>query len=430
MTGYLLLANFMKNLSSFSERFTRQSGIGELMQDLNEAIGSNDPNVCMLGGGNPAIIPAVMDVFRQESQRLIDTHTLDHSLGYYSSPQGDLGFIRILCDFFNEQYGWDISEKNIALTNGSQNSFFYLFNTFAGDMPNGQKKKILFPLAPEYIGYRDIGLSDDMFVSAKPSIEYLSDGQFKYHIDFNALTIDENIAAICVSRPTNPTGNVITDTELDTLDRLAQQHNIPLIIDNAYGLPFPGTIYTNTQLQWHKNIILGLSLSKLGLPGVRTGIVIANEETINVISSMNGTLCLAPNNMGASLVSRLIQSKEILSLRDNIIRPFYQKKMHHAIELVRTLFNGVTVHTHKPEGAFFLWLWFPDLPITSKALYRILKEKKVFVIPGEDFFIGIDTAWPHQYQCIRINYALSDSQLARGLEIIAEEVKQLSTTSA
>lgn len=43
---------------------------------------------------------------------------------------------------------------------------------------------------------------------------------------------------ICVSWPTNPTGNVITDEELLKLDALANQHGIPLVIDNAYGVPF------------------------------------------------------------------------------------------------------------------------------------------------------------------------------------------------
>lgn len=42
----------------------------------------------------------------------------------------------------------------------------------------------------------------------------LPDGQFKYHVDFEHLTIGDDIGAICVSRPTNPTGNVITDDEV------------------------------------------------------------------------------------------------------------------------------------------------------------------------------------------------------------------------
>lgn len=420
----------MKHLSSFAERFTRPSGIAELMQDLGEAVNSGDPELCMLGGGNPALIPEVMDVFRQEAQHLLDEKTLDHSLAFYSTPQGDQAFIEALCHFLNDEYQWGITSKNIALTNGSQNSFFYLFNMFAGEIAQDNKehtkpKKILFPLSPEYIGYRDLGLSDDMFVSQKPSIEYLDNHQFKYHIDFEKLTITDDIAAICVSRPTNPTGNVISNEELKTLDRLAQQHNIPLIIDNAYGLPFPGAIYSDADLHWNKNIILGMSLSKLGLPGVRTGIIIAAEPIIDIVSRMNGILCLAPNNIGASLTTRLIKSKQILSLRDQLIRPYYIDKRDFAIKLIHQLFDNIPVHIHKPEGAFFLWLWFPELPITSKTLYQRLKKKKVLVIPGEDFFVDIEEDWQHQYQCLRINYAQSHSQVEQGLRIIAEEVKGL-----
>ncbi|MGS2717407.1 valine--pyruvate transaminase [Eionea flava] len=412
----------MKSLSTFGQKFTKTSGITELMQDLGEAVKNNDPETCMLGGGNPAFIPEVTDVFRSEMQHLLDNREFDKALGFYSSPQGENQFIEALVNFINDEYQWGITSKNIALTNGSQNSFFYLFNALAGDMVDGSKKKILFPLSPEYIGYRELGLSDDMIASQQPTIEHLENQQFKYHIDFDGLKITDNIAAISVSRPTNPTGNVITNDELSRLDALAQEHNIPLIIDNAYGAPFPGAIYTDAELYWHDNIVLGMSLSKLGLPGLRTGIIIAKEEIISVMSAMNGTLCLSPSNMGASLMTRLITSKEILALRDDVIRPYYEKRMTDALALAQNTFSGMPVHIHKPEGAFFLWLWFDGLPMTSKMLYQRLKERKVLVIPGEDFFIGMDDDWAHQRECIRVNYASSEDQLTRGLAIIKEEI--------
>ena len=77
----------------------------------------------------------------------------------------------------------------------------------------------------------------------------------------------EETGMICVSRPTNPTGNVITDEELIKLDALANQHGVPLVIDNAYGVPFPGIIFSDARPLWNPNIVLCMSLSKLGLPG-------------------------------------------------------------------------------------------------------------------------------------------------------------------
>jgi len=43
--------------SKFGKRFSRESGITQLMADLGKANHSNDSNTVMLGGGNPAIIP-------------------------------------------------------------------------------------------------------------------------------------------------------------------------------------------------------------------------------------------------------------------------------------------------------------------------------------------------------------------------------------
>ncbi|WP_139151541.1 aminotransferase class I/II-fold pyridoxal phosphate-dependent enzyme, partial [Salmonella enterica] len=83
-----------------------------------------------------------------------------------------------------------------------------------------------------------------------------------------------------------PTGNVITDKELMKLDRLANQQNIPLVIDNAYGVPFPGIIFSEARPLGTPNIILCMSLSKLGLPGSRGGIIIANDKTITAIANM------------------------------------------------------------------------------------------------------------------------------------------------
>ncbi|MGO2276706.1 valine--pyruvate transaminase [Pseudoalteromonas nigrifaciens] len=414
------------NYSNFGTKFTQPNGITQLMEDLGSAKSSNNPNIVMLGGGNPALVPQVNEVFLSELQKLVASNKVSQVFGLYDGPTGNDEFRAALASQLSKKYAWDISANNVALGNGSQANFFVLFNMFAGEMPDGSHKKILFPLAPEYVGYADQGLSDDMFVAIKPDIEILNTGstskQFKYVINFKAvekiLANDSSISALCVSRPTNPTGNVITDDEVKHLDLLAKQYNIPLIIDNAYGDPFPGCIYTDANLTWNSNIILCMSLSKLGLPGLRSGIVVANNEIIKAIGRVNGSMVLSPNSIGPSLVTRLINDDELLPLCRNVVLPFYRNKAQIAIELFDEIFADMSVYLHKVEGAFFMWLWFKDAKITSETLYQKLKEQDVYVIPGHNFFIGIDDSWAHKHECIRINYATDEATLRKGLQTI------------
>ncbi|MDF4794569.1 valine--pyruvate transaminase, partial [Vibrio parahaemolyticus] len=381
--------------SKFGEKFNQYSGITQLMDDLND--GLRTPGAIMLGGGNPAAIPAMLDYFHQASEEMLASGELVAALTNYDGPQGKDVFVKALAQLFRETYGWDISEKNISLTNGSQSGFFYLFNLFAGQQPDGSHKKVLLPIAPEYIGYGDAGIDEDIFVSYHPEIELLDNGLFKYHVDFEKLTVDDSVAAICASRPTNPTGNVLTDEEVRKLDKLARENNIPLIIDNAYGLPFPNIIFEDVEPFWNENTILCMSLSKLGLPGVRCGIVIASEEITQALTNMNGIISLAPGSVGPALANHIIAKGDLLKLSSEVIKPFYKQKSQRAVELLQQAITDERFRIHKPEGAIFLWLWFDELPITTMELYQRLKARGVLIVPGEYFFIGQKDEWDHAH---------------------------------
>ncbi len=369
--------------SKFGQKFAQNSGISTLMQDLND--GLRTPGAIMLGGGNPAHIPQMDAYFQQLLSDMIANGSLTETLCNYDGPQGKDTMLKALAATLKAQLGWDISEKNIALTNGSQSAFFYLFNLLAGRFENGVTRKVLFPLAPEYVGYADSGLDDDLFVANKPQIEYLTDGQFKYRVDFETLNITDDIGVICVSRPTNPTGNVITDEEVAHLDQLAKAHNIPLLIDNAYGVPFPGIIFSEATPIWNDNIILSMSLSKLGLPGTRCGIIIANEEVITAVSNVNGIISLAPGGIGPAMALEMLQRDDLLSLSKNVIGPFYKQRVEDVIAIIRRYIPEEQCLIHKPEGAIFLWLWFQNLPISSLELYQRLKKRGVLMVPGQYF---------------------------------------------
>lgn len=414
-------------LSLFGKKLTAEAGITSLMDDLGHAMAGGG-DMIMMGGGNPAHIPEIQTRLAGILKELSDDPgSVRRLVGNYDPPQGEKAFIADLVTLLNREYGWDLTPENVALTNGSQAAFFMLFNLFGGDFGNGLHKHILLPLAPEYIGYADAGIDKGLFRSYRPEITFTGAHEFKYRVDFDAVEVTAATGAICVSRPTNPTGNVVTDEELARLETLARSQDIPLIVDGAYGTPFPALMYVDANPTWNEHLVLCLSLSKFGLPAARTGIVIASAPIIKALSGMNAIMNLATGSFGAMLAQPLVRSGEILSLSRDVIRPFYLSKRDRALEaFAGAIGEDVRWYVHKPEGAMFLWLWFPDLPISSLELYQRLKAKGVLVVSGHYFFPGLEEDWEHQHQCIRVTYSQDDAQVARGMAIIAEEVRSLS----
>ena len=415
------------NVSQFGEQLTEHSGILALMDDLGQAM-AEPGGKCMLGGGNPAHIPELDAIYLRRMEEILrHDGAFEHMVGNYDTPRGRRSFLESLAALFRETYGRRIGPENIAVTNGSQTSFFLLLNMLSGSFAGGRQGRVLFPLMPEYIGYANQAVHPDAFEARLPRIEQIDEHTHKYHVDLESLELGPEVSAVCVSRPTNPTGNVLTDKEVHALDRAARSKGVPLILDNAYGIPFPGMIFTEAEPIWNENIVLAMSLSKIGLPSTRTGILIANEELINAVSSANAILSLANGSVGQAIMQPLIDNGEILRLSREVVRPFYRDKAARARGWIDEAFatQGVDYSVHVSEGALFLWVWFRSLRSSTSELYEKLKERGVIVVPGKYFSFGLPEPWDHADQCIRINYAMDDAEVKQGIEVIAEEAAKL-----
>ena len=423
----VIVAHVKWELSTFGKNLCEGSGIGELMDDLGEALAGGE-NMRMLGGGQPAHVPEMDAVWRQRMEEIAaEEGGLEKMLGNYDAPAGGEAFRSALASLFKKEFGWDVTYENFAVTMGGQTAFFFLFNALAGRFSDGRRKKILLPLLPEYIGYANQAVGEDFFEAIPAKIEKQGDHGFKYRVDFETLNLGDEIAAICVSRPTNPSGNVLTDDEIKRLRGIARERGIPLIIDNAYGAPFPNIIFSEVAPVWDEDMILTLSLSKIGLPGTRTGIVVASKEVCRAVSSMTSIVGLANGNVGQEIMRPLIESGEVLRLSQEVVKPFYEEKSKQAQEWISQYFGEKFPYfVHRSEGALFLWIWFEGLPIPTKELYQRLKERSVLVVPGEYFFFGLPEGidWGHARECIRMTYTMPAKMVEEAIEIIAEEVQK------
>jgi valine--pyruvate aminotransferase len=415
--------------SLIGQKFAGDSGILGLMDDLGRAM-TLDPEMRMLGGGNPAAIPQMQRMIRERMVEMLeDGNSFERTMSNYDPPQGNPHFIRALSELLNSRLGWEVGPENIAVTCGGQSAWFYLFNLLGGRFEGGRRRKILLPLAPEYIGYADQGLEPELFVCCRPAIDWPNgrdSHMFKYRIDFAAVERalqEEEIGAIAASRPTNPTGNVLSDDEVEHLSALAERNGIPLMLDNAYGAPFPDVMFVPARPYWAPHAVLTLSLSKLGLPGTRTGIVIAPPEIASAVASLTAIIGLANNTLGQQLVLPWIEDGSILDMGRKVVQPFYETKSRAALGWADDSFSRHQVDwaIHASEGAFFHWLWLPNLAITTRELYERLKARHVLTVPGEYFFYGLKEDWEHRHECLRLNFSQPEKVVREGLEIIAEE---------
>jgi valine--pyruvate aminotransferase len=427
--------------SSLARRMDARSGIVSLMDDLGRAL-TERSDLLMLGGGNPAAVPAMQARWRARMAELLaEGASFDAMLGNYDPPQGNPRFVGALADLLRREFGWNVGPENIAVTLGGQTAFFFLFNLLAGPTESGGRvchRKVLLPLCPEYIGYADQGLEPGLFVACRPLIEWPrgeAAREFKYRVDFAAVEralAGGDIAVMAVSRPTNPTGNVLTDSEIRQLADLSERHQVPLIIDNAYGHPFPGVIFTEAAPFWSPSTILTLSLSKLGLPGTRTAAVVGPPEVVQALSSMTAIVGLANTNVGQRLVQPMLESGELLTLSRTVLRPFYEEKSRAALGWIHEFFGaaGLDYAVHASEGAFFHWLWLRGLPMSTRELYAHLKDRGVLVVPGEPFFFGLPDDWPHARECLRLNFSGPSEVVREGLQRIARTVASVAGGAA
>jgi valine--pyruvate aminotransferase len=405
------------------------------MKDIIETLrAGSGQEFINLSAGNPVILPEVERLWRQCTAELLSSNEYGEVVCRYGSSQGYQPLIEAVQRDFSQRYGLTLSDRNILITPGSQALYFYAANALGGYTTSGKLKQIVLPLSPDYTGYGGVTLIPEALVAYKPALDIDEAAhRFKYRPDFSQLEINETTGFVLFSRPCNPTGNVLTNEEVQKIAALATPHNAPVLIDSAYGPPFPALNFTDMTPVFGDNIVHCMSLSKAGLPGDRVGIAIGDEQVIQVLESFQTNLCIHSSRYGQAIAAQAIASGALAEISTQVIRPYYQDKFT-VVEtsLDQAMPQDIPWFLHRGEGAIFAWLWLQDLPITDWEFYQQLKQVGVIVVPGSSFFPGLREDWPHKQQCVRISLTASNKEIAIGMQRLAKivaEVYQLTAAS-
>ena len=415
-------------LTQFGDEMSRLTGVRAIMKDIKETLRAGmGREFINLSAGNPLILPEVEQLWREATADLLASSEYGNVVCRYGDSQGYQPLIEAVAEDFNRRYGLKLTDRNILITPGSQSLYFYAANAFGGYTRSQKLKQIVLPLNPDYTGYGGVAMVPESVVAYKPFLDIDAPAhRFKYRPDFSQLEINENTGCVLFSRPCNPTGNVLTDEEVHKIAALAEPYDVPVLIDSAYGPPFPALNFTELTPIFGGNVLHCMSLSKAGLPGERIGIAIGDERVIQILECFQTNMCIHSPRYGQAIAARAIASGALADIATGVIRPFYQNKFK-IVErtLDEAMPKDLPWFLHRGEGAIFSWLWLKDLPITDWELYQELKQVGVIIVPGSSFFPGLREEWVHKQQCVRISLTANDQALEIGMQRLAELVGQV-----
>ncbi len=159
-------------LSQFGKQMSQLTGVRAIMKDIIETLQSGaGKNFINLSAGNPVILPEVEKLWRDCTAALLASNEYGEVVCRYGSSQGYTPLIEAVVNDFNQRYGLSLSDRHILITPGSQALYFYAANAFGGYTQEGELKRVVLPLSPDYTGYGGVSLTPEALVSYQPTLD-------------------------------------------------------------------------------------------------------------------------------------------------------------------------------------------------------------------------------------------------------------------
>jgi len=347
------------------------------------------PDSINFGLGEPDLpTPQFM---REEAARI----ARDEQNGYTSHPG-----IPALRDKIAEQYPHlDLPRTGVVVTCGSQEAMTdaFLCTVEAGDevlLPN--------PSFPAYDACTRIAQATPVYYRMP------ADSDFKFDIsDFKSRITERTKLAVVIS-PSNPTGKILTRTDLEQVAAALDRTGIWLISDEIYSdLYFGERPYSASEFYDKTIIVSGLSKS-LSMTGWRLGWAACKApELINAIQVLHGftTVCTSTITQKASL---LAWTDEAEAAKKHA-RDVYKKRGEFLVDLFD---KELGLNATSPEGAFYTMLDVRTLGDDVEVAEKFL-QNRVVTVPGVAF--GTEAKG-----FLRISFCNPEERMAEGVQRMKE----------
>lgn len=230
-----------------------------------------------------------------------------------------------------------------------------------------------------------------------------------FHIKANDIKdkISNKTKAIIINSPSNPTGAVLSQIDIEEIYEVCKKYNLWLISDEVYSRQiYVGKFFSPSMIDGcNERVILVNGFSKsFAMTGWRLGVVTAPKDLIRRMQLLLETIisCVPPFIQIAGTAALLQDQSEVQKMNKQ-----YKQRM----EVMTRGINEIDgLHCYKPEGALYCWVKCP-VSYSAEKFYNILLDKGVVVCPGSIF--GQDSF-------IRLCFCTSEENIKEGLKRISE----------
>jgi len=307
------------------------------------------------------------DLIKQAGIKAINDSEL-----FYTPSQGLYELRREISNYYKNSFSVDINANNIAITAGASAALLMVMGTLLN--PDDE----LMLCDPGY----PCNLNFARFLSAK--INRINVDQSSLY-QLTAEKVKQNWSsatkAVLIASPSNPTGTVIKQDELQKIYNFVSAQGASLIIDEIYqGLVYD--IKPETALSISSDIIIINSFSKyFQMTGWRLGWCVIPDEMLNSIDKLSQNLYLAPSTPAQWAATKAFTEETIKTLEYR--RDIFKQRRDFLYQKLLDLGFNIPI---KPAGAFYLYadcsLFTED---SMQFCYDILKYTGVAITPGIDF---------------------------------------------
>ena len=335
---------------------------------------------------------------------------LDQNFTRYTHAGGTLELKQAVCDRHAADYGTSYTPAGCMVTVGGKHSVFNLVQVLVN--PGDQ---VIIPV-PYWVTYKDVvNYSGGACVFAETD----PDDGFRLTAGMLEALMTPRTRGLIVNSPANPSGAVIGPEEFERILHLARKRGIWILADECYcRLVYDSEPFSAASLKGAKDtVFVAGSLSKTyAMTGWRIGFTLAPAPVIDAVTKLQSHTTSNPTSIAQKAAVEALRGPQ-----DSVAAMLaeYRRRRDFVIRRLRQIPG---VRAVEPQGAFYA---YPDIRValgrqgigsSIQFAGRLLETAHVAVVPGEAFGTPAH---------IRISYATSIGELARGLDRIHQFMERL-----